>query len=62
MTLSEMNVARWEKDGAITIMSTPIPTLKPGEMLIKVAASGLCGKFDSHAEECGGTHGVSLMI
>jgi D-arabinose 1-dehydrogenase-like Zn-dependent alcohol dehydrogenase len=47
MTCPEMNVARWEKDGAITVMSTPIPTLKPGEMLIKVAASGLCGKIDT---------------
>ncbi|ORZ11842.1 chaperonin 10-like protein [Absidia repens] len=43
MTQSEMNVARWEKDGAITVMSTSVPSLRSGEMLIKVAASGLCG-------------------
>ncbi|KAI8100066.1 chaperonin 10-like protein [Halteromyces radiatus] len=43
MTLSEMNVARWEKEGSITVTTTLIPKLRPGELLIKVAASGLCG-------------------
>jgi D-arabinose 1-dehydrogenase-like Zn-dependent alcohol dehydrogenase len=50
MTQTEMNVARWEKDGAITIMTTAVPTLRSGEMLIKVAASGLCGKFSTETD------------
>lgn len=45
MTNNTMKVARWERVGSIKVMETPIPTLKSGEVLIKVAASGLCGKY-----------------
>ncbi|CAO3641005.1 unnamed protein product [Cunninghamella blakesleeana] len=47
MTNNTMKVARWEKIGSIKVMETTIPTLKSGEVLIKVAASGLCGT-DNH--------------
>lgn len=40
----EMTVASWQKVGAIDLMSKDIPALKSGEVLVKVAASGICGK------------------
>lgn len=48
MTIStkEMTVASWQKTGSIELISKNIPKLKPGEILIKVAASGICGKYD----------------
>ncbi|KAG2236236.1 hypothetical protein INT48_008596 [Thamnidium elegans] len=39
----EMTVASWQKVGAIDLMSKDIPALKSGEVLVKVAASGICG-------------------
>jgi threonine dehydrogenase-like Zn-dependent dehydrogenase len=40
----EMTVASWQKIGAIDLISKNVPVLKPGEVLVKVAASGICGK------------------
>lgn len=40
----EMTVASWQKVGAIDLISKNVPDLKPGEVLVKVAASGICGK------------------
>jgi threonine dehydrogenase-like Zn-dependent dehydrogenase len=42
----EMTVASWQNVGAIDLMSKVIPAVKPGEVLIKVAASGICGKWN----------------
>lgn len=41
----EMTVASWQNVGAINLMNKGVPIIKPGELLIKVAASGICGKF-----------------
>lgn len=40
----EMTVASWQNVGAIDLISKGVPVLKPGEVLVKVAASGICGK------------------
>lgn len=42
----EMTVASWQTVGAIDLMSKGVPVVKPGELLIKVAASGICGKWN----------------
>ncbi|KAJ2232632.1 hypothetical protein H4R99_001707 [Coemansia sp. RSA 1722] len=39
--------ASWEKLGSIDLVEKPLPTLKPGEVLVRVAASGICGT-DQH--------------
>ncbi|KAJ1856408.1 hypothetical protein GGH12_002110 [Coemansia sp. RSA 1822] len=36
-------VASWETVGSISMVSKPTPTLKPGDVLVRVAASGICG-------------------
>lgn len=41
----EMAVASWQNVGAINLMNKDVPVIKPGELLVKVAASGICGKF-----------------
>ncbi|KAG0174660.1 hypothetical protein DFQ28_005256 [Apophysomyces sp. BC1034] len=38
-----MNVASWQELGAIQLIQKAVPVLKPGEVLVKVAASGICG-------------------
>jgi threonine dehydrogenase-like Zn-dependent dehydrogenase len=38
-----MTVASWQTTGSITLMNKDIPQLKSGEILVKVAASGICG-------------------
>lgn len=38
-----MNAAHWEKEGTISVISKPVPTLERGQILVRVAASGLCG-------------------
>lgn len=43
--VQEMTVASWQQVGKIDLMQKTKPTLKPGEILIKVAASGICGKY-----------------
>ena len=40
----EMTVASWQQVGSIDLISKAVPTMKPGDVLIKVAASGICGK------------------
>ncbi|KAI8072775.1 chaperonin 10-like protein [Gongronella butleri] len=40
---SIMHAAHWEKQGSITVKDTDIPTLQAGQVLVRVAASGLCG-------------------
>ncbi|KAJ1664930.1 hypothetical protein IW140_002728 [Coemansia sp. RSA 1813] len=39
----QMSAASWEVLGKIDIIQKPMPVLKPGELLIRVAASGICG-------------------
>lgn len=41
----EMIVASWQSIGTIGLVSKRTPVLKPGEVLIRVAASGICGKL-----------------
>lgn len=43
-SVKEMTVASWEKVGSIELVTKKLPELKPGELLVKVAASGICGK------------------
>ncbi|KAJ2778257.1 hypothetical protein H4R18_004704 [Coemansia javaensis] len=38
-----MNAASWEKPGAIDIVQKEVPVLQAGEVLVRVAASGICG-------------------
>ncbi|KAJ1808841.1 hypothetical protein LPJ75_004507, partial [Coemansia sp. RSA 2598] len=38
-----MITATWESLGSINLVEKPLPTLKPGEVLVRVAASGICG-------------------
>ncbi|KAJ1736386.1 hypothetical protein H4S06_000094 [Coemansia sp. BCRC 34490] len=38
-----MTAASWEELGKISIIQKPMPELKAGELLIRVAASGICG-------------------
>lgn len=45
-TSKEMKVASWQNIGGIELMKKNIPTVKPGEVLVKVAASGICGKVE----------------
>ncbi|KAI7900325.1 chaperonin 10-like protein [Cokeromyces recurvatus] len=39
----KMTVASWQKIGAIDLITKDVPIVKPGEILVKVAASGICG-------------------
>jgi threonine dehydrogenase-like Zn-dependent dehydrogenase len=41
----EMTVASWQKVGAIDLINKAIPVMKPGEVLVRVAASGICGNM-----------------
>ena len=43
-TTKEMTVATWQTVGSIDVINKHVPALKPGELLIRVAASGICGK------------------
>ncbi|KAI8979368.1 chaperonin 10-like protein [Mycotypha africana] len=38
-----MTVASWQEIGSIQLLNKQVPLLKPGEVLVKVAASGICG-------------------
>ncbi|KAJ2620042.1 hypothetical protein GGI26_005336 [Coemansia sp. RSA 1358] len=38
-----MTAASWEKLGAIDVIQKDVPTLEPGNVLVRVAASGICG-------------------
>ncbi|KAJ2369375.1 hypothetical protein H4S01_001041 [Coemansia sp. RSA 2610] len=40
---NSMTVASWEKVGSISMVQKPVPELAPGDVLIRVAASGICG-------------------
>lgn len=42
----EMTVASWQNVGAIDLMNKAVPVVKPGEVLVRVAASGICGKLN----------------
>lgn len=46
-SVKEMTVASWENVGSIELTSKNVPVLKPGEVLVRVAASGICGKKNS---------------
>ncbi|KAJ2774400.1 hypothetical protein IWQ56_000594, partial [Coemansia nantahalensis] len=39
----QMDVASWEKLGSIDIVQKDVPALSAGDVLIRVAASGICG-------------------
>ncbi|KAG2196380.1 hypothetical protein INT47_012884 [Mucor saturninus] len=39
----EMVVASWQNVGAIDLINKAVPVVKPGEVLVRVAASGICG-------------------
>ncbi|KAJ2158871.1 hypothetical protein GGF46_003454 [Coemansia sp. RSA 552] len=39
----QMTVASWEEPGKIALVEKPVPDIQPGEVLIRVAASGICG-------------------
>ena len=43
-TVKEMTTASWKDIGSIALTTKNVPVLKPGEVLIRVAASGICGK------------------
>jgi hypothetical protein len=43
-TVKEMTTASWKDIGSIALTTKNVPILKPGEVLIRVAASGICGK------------------
>lgn len=38
--------ASWQKHGSIDLIQKDMPAVKSGQVLIKVAASGLCGKLE----------------
>ncbi|KAJ1722587.1 hypothetical protein LPJ53_003007 [Coemansia erecta] len=40
---NSMNAASWETPGAITVVQKLVPEMKPGDILVRVAASGICG-------------------
>lgn len=42
-SIKEMMVASWQKIGAIDLINKGVPDIKPGEVLVRVAASGICG-------------------
>ncbi|EIE90360.1 hypothetical protein G6F46_005972 [Rhizopus delemar] len=42
-TAKEMTTASWKDIGSIALTTKNVPVLKPGEVLIRVAASGICG-------------------
>ncbi|HET6516421.1 MAG TPA: alcohol dehydrogenase catalytic domain-containing protein [Thermodesulfovibrionales bacterium] len=43
-----MNVARYYGEGDIRIEEMPVPLIGPGEMLIRIRASGICGSDVMH--------------
>ncbi|KAG1060090.1 hypothetical protein G6F42_028086 [Rhizopus arrhizus] len=57
----EMNVASWQTVGAIDLMSKGVPVVKPGELLIKVAASGICGT-DLHISRGETPHATKKVV
>ena len=44
VTADNMKAAYWETKGKINMIDREVPELKPGEVLIRVTSSGLCGK------------------
>jgi threonine dehydrogenase-like Zn-dependent dehydrogenase len=40
---SSILAASWQKNGSIDLIQKDMPSIKPGQVLVKVAASGLCG-------------------
>ncbi|KAJ2798185.1 hypothetical protein H4R20_004911, partial [Coemansia guatemalensis] len=38
-----MTVASWEQLGSISMVPKSVPTMQPGDLLVRVAASGICG-------------------
>ncbi|KAL9538601.1 hypothetical protein MBANPS3_010808 [Mucor bainieri] len=57
----EMTVASWQTVGAIDLMSKGVPVVKPGELLIKVAASGICGT-DLHISRGETPHAAKKVV
>ncbi|KAI9312709.1 chaperonin 10-like protein [Dichotomocladium elegans] len=43
MTPALMKVASWERKGAIEMIEREVPTIGPGQILVRVTASGICG-------------------
>ncbi|CAO3687259.1 unnamed protein product [Rhizopus stolonifer] len=59
--IKEMVVASWQKTGSVELISKSIPNLKPGEILIKVAASGICGT-DLHICKGETPHAIEKVV
>lgn len=47
-----MKVASWETTGTISTVDKQIPELKPGYILVRVTASGICGKSNPFLLSC----------
>ncbi|KAJ1727749.1 hypothetical protein LPJ61_004412, partial [Coemansia biformis] len=39
----KMDAASWEKHGSIDIVEKEVPAMSPGDVLVRVVASGICG-------------------
>ncbi|KAG0748916.1 hypothetical protein G6F66_000308 [Rhizopus arrhizus] len=57
----EMIVASWQSIGTIGLVSKRTPVLKPGEVLIRVAASGICGT-DLHILKGETPHAIQKVV
>lgn len=45
VTAETQTVASWQAKGSIQLVEKQVPTVQPGQVLVRVAASGLCGKL-----------------
>lgn len=45
VTPMQMTAASWESKGSIDMVNKDVPALQPGQVLIRVAASGICGEL-----------------
>ncbi|KAJ2081725.1 hypothetical protein H4R24_002122 [Coemansia sp. RSA 988] len=43
VSAGQMTVASWEQLGSISMVPKSVPSMKPGDLLVRVAASGICG-------------------
>lgn len=50
VTAQRQTAASWETKGSIQLVEKEVPNVQPGQVLIRVAASGLCGMFLSPCE------------
>lgn len=59
---SSILAASWQKNGSIDLIQKQMPTIKPGEILVKVAASGLCGKSWAFLATLSGPYGLIIWF